>query len=226
MLKKMYGALLLRLGKAYVVDDAIPGRLLLSSLFGRLVMLSRGLLKARRKVFLGRRVEIKNPSQFVSGFGCTLGDQVVLDCYGHQGVRLGNSVNIGAGSIVSVTSHMSSYGKGLEVGNNTGIGEYSYFGCSGGVKIGSDVIMGQYVSFHSQNHNFGDVDKLIREQGVTSKGIELGDDIWVGAKVTFLDGARVGDGCVVAAGSVVRGVFPEGVVLAGIPARVVKVISA
>jgi len=226
MLKQLYEALLLRSGKNYTVDSAIPERLILTTLLNRLLMLSRGFLKTRSKIFLGRHVQIKNPSSFIFGLGCSLGDRVLLDCYGQKGIRLGDSVSIGAGAIVSVTSHMSSYGVGLEVGNNTGIGEYAYLGCSGGVKIGSDVIMGQYVSFHSQNHNYSNVNKLIREQGVTSEGIELGNNIWVGAKVTFLDGAKIGDGCVVAAGAVVRGEFPSGTVIAGVPARVVKTVSA
>lgn len=44
---------------------------------------------------------------------------------------------------------------------------------SGGIIIGDNVIMGQYVSFHSENYNFTSSKKLIRVQGVTNKGIVL-----------------------------------------------------
>jgi acetyltransferase-like isoleucine patch superfamily enzyme len=85
--------------------------------------------------------------------------------------------------------------------------------------------MGSYISFHSENHNYEDTSKLIREQGVTSKGIKLGNNIWVGAKVTFLDGCQVGNNSVVAAGAVVNGIFPDNVVLGGVPAKILKSIS-
>ena len=75
---------------------------------------------------------------------------------------------------------------------------------------------------HSENHVFSDADKTIREQGVSHKGIKIGSNCWIGAKVTILDGAVVGDGCVIAAGAVVRGTFPENCVIGGVPARILK----
>ncbi len=87
------------------------------------------------------------------------------------------------------------------------------------VTIGDDVIMGQFVSFHAQQHEFDDAERPVRTQGTHAEGIEVGDGTWIGAKATLLDGARVGRGSVIAAGSVVRGVHPEGAVLAGVPAR-------
>ena len=63
---------------------------------------------------------------------------------------------------------------------------------------------------------------LIREQGVTHKGIKIGNNCWIGAGAVFLDGAEIGDGCVVAANAVVTKKFLSNVVLAGMPAQVVK----
>ena len=88
--------------------------------------------------------------------------------------------------------------------------------------IGANVIMGQHISFHPETHVFASMAKPIRQQGVTRAGIVIGNDCWIGAKVTFLDGARVGSGVVVAAGSVVRGVIPDNVVIGGVPARILK----
>jgi acetyltransferase-like isoleucine patch superfamily enzyme len=111
------------------------------------------------------------------------------------------------------------------MGDHTAIGDFAHFGASGGIEIGSNVIMGSYVSFHSENHVFSDNTILIREQGVTSKGIKLGNNIWVGAKATFLDGTVVGNNCVVAAGAVVNGIFPDNVVIGGVPAKILKTIE-
>ena len=117
---------------------------------------------------------------------------------------------------------MSKFGIGLTIGDHSAFGRFTEFGAAGGIEIGKNVISGSYISFHSENHIFSDKTKLIREQGVTSKGIKLGNNIWIGAKVTFLDGSKIGDNCVVAAGAVVNGEFPNNVVIGGIPAKILK----
>jgi len=222
MLKGLLKKLLEKNGKNYTPDPNLSDKFILGVLMLRLIMLLRGLFFLRRRIFLGKKVNIKNKSNFSFGANCTIEKYVSIDCFAKEKIFFGDTVKIGAYSTIGCTSHMSKYGVGFKIGNNSGVGEYSFFGCSGGVVIGNDVIMGPYVSFHSENHNFSDNSKLIREQGVTSEGIILGNNIWVGAKSTFLDGCEVGDNCVVAAGAVVRGVFPSNVVIGGIPAKVLK----
>ncbi|MGN0374716.1 MAG: DapH/DapD/GlmU-related protein, partial [Butyrivibrio sp.] len=75
--------------------------------------------------------------------------------------------------------------------------------------------------FHSSNHNFNDTEILIRKQGVTAKGISIGNNCWIGAGVVFCDGVSIGDGCVIGANSVVTKEFPENCILAGSPARII-----
>ncbi len=222
MIKKIYQKLLKKKGKTYQIDIRIPSKLLVYSLYKRLIMLSRGLLFLQKKVFLGKNCRVLNKKNIIFGKNVTLGEHTIIDAYASQKLIFGDNVNIGGYSSVSSTSHMSKYGKGLIIGNNSGIGRFTEFGAAGGIVIGNDVIMGSYISFHSENHNFLDVKKLIREQGVTSVGIILGDNIWVGAKVTFLDGCKIGNNCVIAAGAVVKGVFPNNVVIGGVPARILK----
>lgn len=222
MLKKLLEKLLVKFGKTYKIDNSIPSGLILSILLSRFFMIIRGFFKTGRKIFVGKNTKILNSKNFEFGHGCTLDKYVTLDCYAKEKVIFGNSVKIGAYSTVSVTSHLSKYGKGLSIGDNSSIGEYSYFGSSGGICIGNDVIMGQYISFHSENHNYKDKDKLIREQGVVSEGIIIGNNIWVGAKVTFLDGCVVDNNSVVAAGSVVKDKFPPDVIIGGVPAKILK----
>lgn len=212
-------------GKTYQIDDRIPNKLLYSIFYNRAIMALRGYLKTGKKVFVGKSVKILNPRNIVFGKSVTIDKCTMLDGYSYEKIILGNCVKIGAFSKLTSTSHFSKYGKGLKMGNNSAIGDYTHFGAAGGIEIGDDVIMGSYISFHSENHNFSDTTKLIREQGVTSKGIKLGNNIWVGAKVTFLDGCVVGNNSVVAAGAVVNGIFPDNVVIGGVPAKVLKSIE-
>lgn len=224
MLKKYLESLLKKFGKQYTLDPNTPNRLVIYFLYSRGIMMLRGLIRLRKKIFIGKNVSLLNKNNFEFGYGCTIEKYTTIDSYGIDKVKFGHTVKIGAFSTISITSHLSKYGKGLLIGNNSAIGEYSYFGSSGGIVIGNDVIMGQYISFHSENHHFHDSTKLIREQGVYSKGIRIGNNIWVGSKVTFLDGCRIGDNSVIAAGALVTGEFPPNVVIGGIPAKVLKYI--
>ena len=62
----------------------------------------------------------------------------------------------------------------------------------------------------------------IKDQGIVKTPVRVGADVWVGVKASVLRGAQVGDGCVLAAHTVVRGVVPAGSVVAGVPGRVVR----
>lgn len=209
-------------GKSYSIDENIPTQLIVKMLFTRVFMLSRGLCKLRKKVFLGKGVKISNKKNIQFGRNVTIDKLTEIDGFAKEQIILGDNVRIGAFSKLLSTSHLSKYGKGLKMGNNSGMGDYCHIGAAGGVEIGNDVIMGSYISFHSENHNYQDQRKLIREQGVNSIGIKLGNNIWVGAKVTFLDGAIIGDNTVVAAGAVVKGEFPDNVIIGGVPAKILK----
>jgi acetyltransferase-like isoleucine patch superfamily enzyme len=224
MLKKLFKFLLQRFGKDYDVDEDIPERLILAVFCQRFVMLLRGYLFLGKRIFVGKKVKINNRSNLSFGKNCTLESLVRIDAYAKQKISFGSNVKIGSYTILSSTSHFSHFGIGLRMGDNSAVGEFSYFGAAGGIEIGDNVIMGQYISFHSENHNFSDKKASIREQGTSSQGIKLGNNIWVGAKVTFLDGTEIGDHSVVAAGAVVTGKFPPHSIIGGIPAKIIKTI--
>ena len=224
MIKKKFQKLLNKSGKSYIIAPKIPNKLIFHTLSKRVFMLLRGFFKTGKKVFVGRNTRIYNSSNIYFGKSVTIEKHCFIDGFSSEKIIFGDCVKIGAFSTLSSTSHLSKYGKGLKMGNYSAIGQFSEFGAAGGIEIGNDVIMGSYVSFHSENHNFLDNTKLIREQGVTSKGIKIGNNVWVGAKVTFLDGCEVGNNCVVAAGAVVNGIYPDNCIIGGIPAKVLKTI--
>lgn len=212
-------------GVQYVLDPNLPLSALLGLGARRLAWLVRGRLRFplhAGSIFIAGNVTLRNKSFIICGRGVTLGQGCTIDGLSQNGVRLGNNVNIGPYSIIQASGVLTKLGTGLVMGDNSAIGGYSFVGCGGGVKIGADVIMGQYISFHSENHIFDRIDTTIRSQGVTRHGILIEDDCWVGAKATFLDGCHVGRGCVVAAGSVVRGKIPPYSVIGGVPARVLR----
>ncbi|CAM8667801.1 WbbJ Acetyltransferase (isoleucine patch superfamily) [Comamonadaceae bacterium] len=216
-------------GGPYHLDPKLPLSALSSFVCRRALGLLRCVffgvkfsLDIRKLVFVEPNVCLRNRKFISIGPGATLGRGVTIDGLSESGVNIGRGVNIGPYSIIEATGVITNLGKGCTIGANSGLGAFSFIGAAGGVTIGSDVIMGQRVSFHSENHRFDDTEVVIRKQGVTREGITIGDNCWVGANVVFLDGAKVGSGCVVAAGAVVRGVFPPNCVIGGVPAKVLK----
>jgi acetyltransferase-like isoleucine patch superfamily enzyme len=113
-------------------------------------------------------------------------------------------------------------GAGLRMGKDSALDAYSFVGIAGQITIGDNVIMGQHVSFHSESHNYSRTDLPIKLQGTRRTGIVIEDDCWVGSNTTFLDGCYVEKGCVIGAGSIVRGRIPAYSVAVGAPAHVVR----
>lgn len=221
MFKQVTSFFLKSLGKKTAVSDSVPDSLLFRNLVQRFLMLVRGRLRLGVNIFLGRGVRIRGRQLAVGQFS-TIGSHCFIDTLSTSGVKIGEGCNIGEYSRVLCSSNFEVIGGGLSIGDNSGFGEFCFFGCAGGVHVGRDVIAGQFVSFHSENHIFEISGLPIREQGVTHEGIRIADNVWIGSKVTFLDGSEIESNSVVAAGSVVRGKFPAGSVIAGVPARVVK----
>jgi acetyltransferase-like isoleucine patch superfamily enzyme len=174
------------------------------------------------RFFLGCQTKILFPSYLTVGRNVAIGDYVFMNCYGRDGVRLGNNVRIREFGWVQVTSHLTHPGEGLEVGDDTYIGPHSVLGAGGSVRIGRDVTVGAYVQILAENHNFADPRVAINEQGVTRRGITIDDGCWLGNSVIVLDGVHVGPRAVIGAGSIVTHDVPADAVAVGNPARVIR----
>ena len=213
-------------GEPYVIDESIPAFFLLGviitrvrmKLWGKLVFMGH-----RYQPFLGRSVKLKVKSKIKIGKGVSIGNGCYIDALSTDGIELGTNVSVGPNTKIECTGILRYLGKGLIAAENVGLGSHNYYGCGGGIYIGRDTIVGNFVSFHAENHNFSRTDIPIRLQGVTRTGIRVGSNCWIGAKVTILDDVVIEDGCVIAAGSVVKsGVYRENGIYAGVPAKFIK----
>jgi acetyltransferase-like isoleucine patch superfamily enzyme len=106
------------------------------------------------------------------------------------------------------------------------IGDYTRIGlhCTiiGPVTIGSHVHLAQGITVTALNHNFADTNKRIDEQGITTKTVCIGDDVWIGTNAVVLPGVTIGSHVVVAAGAVVTKDVPDNCVVGGVPAKLLK----
>ena len=90
------------------------------------------------------------------------------------------------------------------------------------IDIGDDVYTGMNVYVTEQNHGYEDIKKPIGVQDPHDDPVVIGSGSWIGSGAVILPGARIGEHCVVAANSVVRGEFQPNSVIAGVPAKVVR----
>lgn len=80
-----------------------------------------------------------------------------------DGVKFGNGVSVGEYTRIECTGSLRHLGKGMIVGDNVGLGSDCFYGCAGGIEIGSDTIVGNFVSMHSENHVFFNLTTPIRQ---------------------------------------------------------------
>jgi len=197
------------------------------------VWLARGSLRrfffksSKGILLMGKRVTIRQPHHLSVGRSFIAQDNSEINCLSKRGIVLGDKVTVGSYAIIRPTNlYGGEPGEGLKMGHNSSIGPYSYIGCSGYIEIGNNVMISPRVSIYSENHNFDDVNVPMIDQGVTRSFVKIEDDCWIAANSIILAGVTVGRGAVVAAGSVVTRDVPPYSVVAGNPAKIVKVRKA
>lgn len=213
-------------GQQYRIDERIGKGYLLALLFRHAMMLIWGrlsMIKQKGWLFLSPSATVRCKSKLRVGRGVSIHAGSYINALSVEGVILGDNVSVGENTRIHCTGNLQHLGTGLKVGNNAGLGYHAFYGCAGGIVIGDDTIIGDFVSFHAENHNYRDAGLPIRLQGVSHRGIRVGANCWIGAKSTILDGAIIEEGCVIAAGSIVKaGLYEANGVYAGVPARLVK----
>lgn len=120
--------------------------------------------------------------------------QIAADVFLHGPVRLGRGCSINQASILD--------------------------GGRGGIRIGNHTRIAANTCIFAFNHGMA-ADRLVQEQPVTSRGVTIGQDVWIGANVSIVDGVTIGDRAVVGMGSVVTRDVPPGTKVAGNPARAI-----
>lgn len=142
-----------------------------------------------------------------------------------NGVTIGSNTLVMHGAVLHVYNFRNLPHSGITIGNDSLIGEFTVIRGQGGVKIGNRVYTSPHCQLIAVNHVFDDPDRPFIEQGITAAGIVVEDDVWIGSGAIITDGVHVGKGAVIAAGAVVTQDVPDHVVVAGVPAKIVREIS-
>lgn len=126
-------------------------------------------------------------------------------------LQLGDRTYIAAGAYLTGS---------LRTGRDCSMNAYTVV--RGDVQIGNAVRIGAHTSIIGFNHTMTTMDVEFFRQPLESRGIRIGDDVWIGSHVVILDGITVGDHAVLAAGAVVTKDVPEGAVVGGNPAKLIR----
>jgi acetyltransferase-like isoleucine patch superfamily enzyme len=148
-----------------------------------------------------------------------VGDNVVIYQRHHAGpVELADNVHLYGDTFINTGE-----GGSICIGADSHVQQRCYFSAFlGRIQIGCRAEIAPNCGFYAHNHGVA-LGKSIREQPLSTKGgLVIEDDVWLGFGVVVLDGVRVGNGAVIAAGSVVTVDIPENAIASGNPARVIR----
>jgi maltose O-acetyltransferase len=123
-------------------------------------------------------------------------------------------------NVVLLTSGPRKSSPRLHIGTSTYINRFTMFDASESIVVGSNCLVGPFCYVTDHDHGTGQ-QNLIVEQPLTGAPVRIGSDVWIGAGVTVLKGVTIGNGAVIGAGAVVTRDVPCGVIVAGLPARII-----
>lgn len=191
-------------------------------------MIFRFAFKMRQKIFrqpylsweyFEKKTKIQKMLQpaYQSALKSMSGGTFGKDCYISPTSRVYTStISVGDNSFISGGCIIRG---DLVIGSGSGIGANCHI--AGPVKIGNDTMIANNVNIFGFNHGTSP-QQLMRHQPCIAHGVVIGDDCWVGANVSIVDGTTIGDHSIVATGAVVTKDVPDWTVVAGVPAKIIK----
>ena len=206
---------LIRYELVLLTSSWVPGALGLF-LRGKLYPLILG--RVGRNVAFGQNVVLRHPHKIAIGDNVVIDDNCCLDAKGttNRGITLANGVFLGRNTILSCKNGNIQLDEDANVGFNVEVFSAAE------VRIGARTLIAAYTYLVGGDHLFDRTDIAVLAQGRTARGIDVGENVWLGAHVVVTDGSRVGRDAVIGAGAVVIGDVPDFHIAAGVPARVIR----
>ena len=194
---------------------SVPGAL---GLFLRMKLYPRLLGRVGRNVTFGHNVVLRHPHKIRIGNDVHIDDNCLLDAKGadNDGITIGNGVFVGRNTIVSCKNG------DIEIDDRANIGFNCEIFSGGRVRLGKNTLVAAYTYLVGGDHLHDQTDAPVLDQARVAQGIDVDDNVWLGAHVVVADGARIGHDAIVGAGAVVRGEIPPFQIAAGVPAQIIR----
>ena len=165
--------------------------------------------------YFGKACTLEINGQVKIGKNVYIGDHVSLI------VEQGAFLEIADNSFIGESCYIKCFGGKVSIGQDVSINSKSFINGCGGITIGDNTRIGTQSILIASNHKFGEPDLLVKD-AITKQGVSLGQNIWLGARVTILDGVTIADDSVIGACSLVSKSLSESGVYVGIPAKKIK----
>ena len=152
---------------------------------------------------------------FFSSIPGVLGSFLRRTHYSIWFAKCGKNFNIGIRSRIQQP-------QAVFIGNSVSFNDFAWIAANkknGQIYIGDNTIVGPRCTLHTGNHIYKSTEIPVRQQGYNFAQIHIGNDVWLGANVTVLQGVTIQNGAVIAAGSVVTKDVEPYTIVAGVPAK-------
>lgn len=143
---------------------------------------------------------------------------------GAECISIGERCNFGDYFFLTAWTRYST--PSITIGNHCFFGAFLHITSTNRIVIGDNCLTGKHVTITDNSHGETDIKSLemppLKRVFVSKGPVIIGNNVWIGDKVTILPNVTIGDGCVIAANSVVTKDIPPYSVAAGIPAKIIK----
>jgi acetyltransferase-like isoleucine patch superfamily enzyme len=151
---------------------------------------------------------------------CFVGPGVKLEIGRGAVLRLGRWSWLGHGTKIRVHEGVCDIGAKTVFGQECTISAFQH------VSIGRECVIADRVMLIDFDHGVVEVERPIRLQGIYKRDVRVGSNCWIGYGACLLRGVTVGDNCVIGTNTVVTKDVPDNAVVAGAPARVLRMREA
>ncbi len=138
-------------------------------------------------------------------------------------LKSGSHVKIGIRAICANQSKIIVYGE-LLIGKNFSLNNYSRVVAMERITIGNNVTIAQFVSILDHDHGYEFENDNMKLKGYITMPIEIGNNVWIGDKVTILKGVKIGNNVIIGANSLVNKNIDSNCIAAGVPCKKIKLI--
>lgn len=167
------------------------------------------------------------------GAGTRIRSHCLLKGDSLENVKIGSGCYIDAYNVIECSARLEKDGKvhtpELTIGSRCNLGEYNHITAVNRIAIGDNLLTGRFVLISDNSHGGFEMEELNihpSRRKIDSKGeVVIGNNVWLGDKVSVLPGVRIGNGCIIGANSVVTHDVPDYSIAAGNPAKVLKSIG-
>lgn len=187
----------------------------------KLIMMRGRLYHCGSRIWIDYRADILNPAGLWLGDNVKIYRGVIIKCRSKNipSVKLGNNVKI------HEYAYIDPYGGSVEFDEYAACGHHCVFGGHASLYVGKYSMISGLTYIIPANHGISQNGIPYVNHPEHKESVYIGNNVWIGCSCVILSGVKIGDNSVVAAGSVVTKDVPSGALVAGVPARIKRILQ-